>query len=325
MRSGDELPGVLRRVEEACRDGFGRWVPNGGAEWVGRVLARRDRGEVQMAVWEVDPALPAGCVVWEPVPGVGRRVILAFLEPNHRSPGSLGEMLRAFEEFEPLVGPAFLLPDAIPDLALEEQSACLEPAGWVHFDRMRMVFGPGQEVPGAPLQKAWQFRSLQSEDGPEMLELTCRAYRDYPGQLEWTHVDLERDLIEYADLLRSPAGSVVADSTFVVRVEGAIRGSVVTRRDASGTYVHSLQVDPRWHGRGLGRALLVRALTSLRDRGPPQEVWLRCLRQNERAVALYRSVGFHAASGPRDLGGGYWVRRKTLRAVLARPGNEKFR
>jgi ribosomal protein S18 acetylase RimI-like enzyme len=325
MRLGGESAAELRRMEELARTDFERFDPAGGADWVGKVLGRRERGEVRTGVWEDGTTHPGGWLAWESVPSAGRRVVLSFLEPSHRSGTFLGEMLTAFGEFEPLSGPAFFLPDAIPGLSLDEQSTVLESAGWIHFDRWRMIFPRELEVAAAPLQMAWRFRSLTPEDERELFELYCRAYRDYPGQLEWAHVELERDMIDYTEHIRTTTASIVPGATLVALVEGHVRGSVIARRDASGPYIDSLQVDPLWHGRGLGRALLVRALSALREGSVPEDVRLKCLGQNERAVALYRSVGFRVAPDPRHVASGYWVRRKTLRAVLARPGNEKFR
>lgn len=314
-----------RGMEEACVAAFGRFDPVRGAEGVRGILSRRDRGELQLGYWETRDGELAGCVAWEAVRSVGRRIALWFLEERHLSAESAGEMLRAFEELEPLAGPTFLVPDALPGLPLEAEADVLGPAGMVHFERERMVFPRGSEVPAAPLGSDWSIRHPTPEDATETFEVACRAYWDYPGQLEWPGVDLERDLALYVGHLRDRQHTVVPEATFVVLVQGQIRGNVVTRRDPTGPYIDSIQVDPRWHGRGLGRALMVRALEALRAGGPPEVVRLTYLQQNERAGALYRSMGFQVERVPRDVGSGYWVRQKTLRAVLDRPANTKYR
>jgi ribosomal protein S18 acetylase RimI-like enzyme len=326
VRVGPDASASARSLEARCRDGFEEFAPGTGADWVDSVLARRARGEVTTGLWEDDGGVPRGWVAWEKVPSVGRRVVLAYLTEPHRSAEGLADLLRAFEAAEPLAGPTFYVPDAIPGVSPEAQEEVLTTMGMVHFDRERVLFPHTQGVPAAMVHGTWRFRAPTPADAVDLLRLTCRAYRDYPGQLEWAHVDLVRDLILYADSLREHPESVVPEAGWVVSVGGGIRGSVVARRGANGRrYIDSLQVDPSWHGRGLGRALMVRALSALREHRPEEDVRLNYLRQNERAAALYRSLGFEPDPEPLPLRRGYWLRRRTLGAVLARPGNEKFR
>jgi ribosomal protein S18 acetylase RimI-like enzyme len=317
--------GKPRRLATACGVEFARFDPVRGAEWVASVDARCDRGEVRTGRWADPSGGSGGCVAWESIPNVGRRLVLWFLDERHRSRASLASLFRVFEAFEPLDGPVFYAPDALPGISLEDQAAVLEPAGMVHLDRERVVFPREAEVPGAPLGAHWVLRREEPADRPALFELAWRAYSDYPGQLEWRYVDLEKDLREYFDFLRNPTTPVLPEATFVALVHGQVRGNVIARRGASGPYIDSLSVDPRFQGRGIGRALMVRALEALRSGGPAEEVRLNYLRQNPRAAALYRSLGFRPDAVSRDLRSGYWVRRKTLQVVLARPENAKYR
>jgi ribosomal protein S18 acetylase RimI-like enzyme len=325
VRAVDRPAESLGVRDEEIREAFERSYPSTGAEWVATLFGRRDRGGLRWGQFEARDGSPLGAVGWELVPRVGRRVALWYLDPGHATGAALGATLRAFEEFDALNGPPFFWPDAVPGVSVEEQARVLEPAGLIHFDRARMVFPRRAEVPGAALGRGWRLRHPTPADDVELFEVARRAYRDYPGQLEWTYVDLERDLSLYAEHLRDRPASVVREATFVAEVRGRVRGNVVTRRTAAGPCIDSVQVDPRWQGRGLGRALMVRALDALAAGPVREDVRLRYLRQNERGGRLYRSVGFRPepqARGPED---GYWLRRKTLRAVLARPANEKFR
>ena len=117
----------------------------------------------------------------------------------------------------------------------------------------------------------------------------------------------------------------VPEASFGLSVGGELRGAVITSRDDRGPYIDSIQVDPRWQGRGMGRALLVRALGALQDAGNRDDVGLVYLRQNVPAEALYRSVGFVPSTFSRNVGRGYWIRRRTLRAVLDRAATAKYR
>ena len=321
----DPRPPAGVRIDEECLAAFDRFDPVRGAESVRELWARRDRRELSWGWWTDPDGAAGGALAWESIPRTGRRVLLWFLDERHRSRDALAAMLGAFEEFSPLDGPTFYLPDALPGVALEDESAVLEPSGMVHLDRERVRFPKDAELPAAPLGPSWTLRPPGPEDAPPLLELLGRAYADYPGQLQWTHVDLERDLRDYLEHLSDRRPTLLPEGTFVVLVQGRIRGNVIARRDAAGPYIDSLSVDPRWQGRGLGRALMVRALEGLRSAGPAEDVRLNYLRQNPRAGALYRSLGFRSEALPWDLRSGYWVRRKTLQVVIDRPGNAKFR
>lgn len=52
-------------------------------------------------------------------------------------------------------------------------------------------------------------------------------------------------------------------------------------------YLDQLFVAPRWQGQDLGRRLLAFTRTHL-----PDEIWLRCVRENEKAWRWYEREGF---------------------------------
>jgi GNAT superfamily N-acetyltransferase len=318
-------PGSAEEMERACQVDLERSYPEGGAAWWQTTLARRDRGEVHGALWEDATGVVGGYVFWEAIPSAGRRIVLWFLDRGHRRGASLKAIWDAFEEFEPLSGPVFVAPDTLPGVQEEERSTVLRGVGMIPLSYEWMTFGTGREVPAAPIGVAWRIRSTRPEDAKEVLAVACRAYWDYPGQLLWPHVNLERDLAQYAEGVRSGRPPVIPEATLVLEVHGQIRGNVVARRDAAGPTIESIQVDPGMQGRGVGRALLVHALSALREHRTTEEVRLNYLRQNGKGGALYRSVGFEPWAGLPYAGSGYWVRRKTLRAVLERPANTQYR
>ena len=57
----------------------------------------------------------------------------------------------------------------------------------------------------------------------------------------------------------------------------------------------SMAIRPEWQGQGIGKALMVQALKVLGERGH-ERVSLSVSKANERAVGLYRSMGFSLVS-----------------------------
>ncbi len=313
------------RWEEACAAAYERIRPDSGPAHVHRIFRSAETGERTLTEW-VDPhGAPAGVLVWEPVPEVGRRVVLGYLDSAHQDRSSFAALLTAFESFEPTRGPVFVIPDGLPGLLADDQAAVLEAADWIRLEEVTLVFPSSAPVPGATLGRDWTIRPPTADDRPALLTLAARAYREYPGQLGWPQVDLERDLTLYLDQLGTGRHRVIASATFVLVVGPSLAGHIVTSRDDHGPFIDSVQVDPRWQGRGIGRALLVRSLQALRDAGSSEEVAVVYLRQNSRAGSLYRSVGFVPTAQRRHVDPGLWVRRRTLRAVLERASTAKFR
>lgn len=83
----------------------------------------------------------------------------------------------------------------------------------------------------------------------------------------------------------------VDERTFVVLHGNELVGTLaLSLRDGRGG-VYGFVVDEQWRGRGIGRDVLARACTLLRDAGA-REVGLEVLTDNEHALGLYTSVGF---------------------------------
>ena len=57
-------------------------------------------------------------------------------------------------------------------------------------------------------------------------------------------------------------------------------------------YLDQLFVAPEYHGKNVGRTLLAFTRTHLTD-----EIWLRCVRENEKAWRWYEREGFRVREG----------------------------
>lgn len=89
-----------------------------------------------------------------------------------------------------------------------------------------------------------------------------------------------------ADRLDSPR-----ERTAIVELGGSAVGTLRLRRDVRGAAVHGFVIDPSLRGRGIGRAALRHACEQLRAEGA-QQIGLEVDVENDRALALYTSVGF---------------------------------
>ena len=74
-------------------------------------------------------------------------------------------------------------------------------------------------------------------------------------------------------------------SLFVADDQGTLAGMLALH--VSDHYLDQLFVAPAYHGRSVGRQLLV-----FTRRQMPDEIWLRCARENEKAWRWYEREGF---------------------------------
>jgi putative acetyltransferase len=123
------------------------------------------------------------------------------------------------------------------------------------------------------------IRLVRPEDREQLLYIWLRAVRA-------THVFLtEEDIQFYLPVVRDKALRVLD-----LCVAEAEDGGLAAFIGLSAAKVEMLFVDPAWHSRGIGRALLVHAA---RLRG---DLTVDVNEQNEGARAFYRKCGFREVS-----------------------------
>ncbi len=126
---------------------------------------------------------------------------------------------------------------------------------------------------GAPGDPALSLRPATSADVP----VVSRLLEDGFG---WSAPD---DLAGRLD----SAG----ERTLVVELSGTAVGTLRLTRDGTDAGIYGFVIDPAWQGRGIGRDVLRRACQQLRADGA-RRVGLEAAVENDRALALYTSVGF---------------------------------
>lgn len=80
-------------------------------------------------------------------------------------------------------------------------------------------------------------------------------------------------------------------TTLVIELRGSPVGTIRLTKDGEVGRIYGFVVDPSWQGRGIGRDALRRACEQLRAEGASR-VGLEVAVDNDRALALYTSVGF---------------------------------
>jgi mycothiol synthase len=131
-------------------------------------------------------------------------------------------------------------------------------------------------------------RPFRAGEEETWLELNNRVFAGHPENGAWTLEDFQA---------RAQQPWFRPEDLLMLEVDGALAGFCwlkVQQRDGEGYVgeVYIIGTTPEYHGRGLGRLLLSRALTHLHERGV-DAVAVYVDQSNERAVALYWSFEFH--------------------------------
>lgn len=254
---GDGYPGGVRHV--LVHDGGGALAGYGHLDVTDRVAG--SSGELV-----VDPSARGR--------GHGRALARALLEGSpdgrlrlwaHGDSGAAAALARAlgFDRGRVLLQMRRPLTEPLPDVVL--------PAGTTV-----RTFAPGRD------EAAW-------------LEVNARAFAAHPEQGRWTRTQLD---LRLAEDWFDPAGFFLAEQEgrlvgfHWTKVHGGTGGPGHAHEPVGEVYV--VGVDPDAQGRGLGPALTLLGLHSLRDRGLA-EVLLYVDESNVPAVRTYERLGFTTA------------------------------
>ncbi len=150
---------------------------------------------------------------------------------------------------------------------------------------MERSLGDDQPLPDVGVPAGFRLRAFDpGSDQPAFLALNARAFAHHPEQGSLGESDLRAKL---AEPWFDPAGFFLAEDE-----SGALLGFHWTKIHPDGTgEVYVIGVDPDAEGRGLAKALLVRGLRRLAERGC-REVILYVEGDHDRAVGMYEKYGF---------------------------------
>ena len=257
-------------------------LPLGGDEDVRHVLAEDSDGGV-LGYGHLD--------VTDPVAGSSAEVVV---RPSGRRHG-VGRQL-----VQELLGQS---PDGRLRLwAHGEHPAAAHLSRALGFQRSRVLWQmrrpltgelPSFTLPGGVILRAF----VVGRDEQEWTALNNRAFADHPDQGRW---GVEEVLLREREPWFDPAGFLLAeqDGRLVgfhwTKVHGSDPGSGKHAHEPVGE-VYVVGVDPAHQGRGLGPALTLAGLHSLRERGL-DAVMLYVDESNTAATRVYERLGFTRAA-----------------------------
>jgi GNAT superfamily N-acetyltransferase len=142
------------------------------------------------------------------------------------------------------------------------------------------------------LMKVRSFRTATAADAEALRDLEQVANLAALG-----HVFDPREFPFPAQAVLDRWRAVLAERSVTVDVADGSPGLVVFAAYDRTTLRH-LAVHPKWWGRGVGSTAVDRAVTRIRAGGVVPRLW--CLVDNERALALYRRLGWEATGAERQ-------------------------
>lgn len=207
------------------------------------------------------------------------------VDPDHRSPDTFLTLFEAgVSEVARRGGSAvraWLFQPRLNEVAL--RAGFIAERELLKLER-RLPAGFQSELPDARLPDGMRLAPFEpGRDESAWLEVNNAAFVDHPENGRWTKEILEHRMgqtwFRPEDLLMAWEGSTPAGFCWCKRVGG--EGEI---------YV--LAVAPSAQGSGLGRALVLQGL-ALMEQGGDHVAFLYVDADNQRALGLYRSLGFH--------------------------------
>lgn len=239
----------------------------------------------------------AGLVAWEP--GHDHPVAYAQISRGHDS-FSIELVVHPHHRYEMhLIGPEIL------NAALHE--VALNGGGHVHWWVFEPTIGHEQvaaQVGLAPGRTLHQMRRslplsqsdaaakvpvrtfVKGQDEDAWLNVNNRAFEHHPEQGGWDHSTLSARLSQpWFD----PNGFILHEIDH--ELAGFCWTKVDAETDPSLGEIYVIAVDPKFHGRGLGQAMVVSGLVNLAERGITTAM-LYVDAKNSAAMTLYERLGF---------------------------------
>jgi ribosomal protein S18 acetylase RimI-like enzyme len=265
------------------------------AAWVRAYEQRFDAGSVNGRLYVVD-GVPAGFVSWFPSGPVGVSVELLYLDrPTHGA----DPYAKLLAELESEAGPVAFVPGPLAGLSAEAEERLMRSLGFRRYARSEMVLERREPLAEPPAAPGETLRKVERADLPRLAELHRTAYRNrFDRYLFLELADEAEDAVrEVREILDGRWGEFLPEGSFVSERGSELVGAVLSVHGTTGALVADVMVSPAAQGLGVGRRVLARALRSMHDAGVAR-VYLNVTEGNERAIRLYRGLGFVRSMGP---------------------------
>jgi GNAT superfamily N-acetyltransferase len=229
---------------------------------------------------------------------------LCVLEPGERGQGIGGAMLGWSERRLAAIAPT--IPDDRPGQLFgftysSDRSgvALLEKNGWRQVARgYEMVRPTLDDIPDIAMPDGLVVRDVAEMDRRRVWEAARDAFRDHRDEQEWG----EEDWAQFA-------GDLPDHSLWIVAFDGdEVAGGIWNSIDAAENAHHgrnrgilaTVWTGAAWRRRGLAKALIVRSLARLRDRGMTSAYLGVDGANPNQAMDLYAGLGFEVATSSID-------------------------
>lgn len=254
-------------------------------QWIVVQIHKRVVGYSQLASWHEDDEVWVYFIGgWVLPEWRGKGIGTGMLHWGEALARQLAALQHPKERFEYAANASCTEQDAIALL--------LNEGYYIGFTTLEMRFDISTTLPATPpLPEGIEVRPALPEHYPLIISSIIESYQNaFPENRFRTTFDR---LAYYSAELRKPKynpklwyvawdGNEVAGQVFLVIENGQV-------------YVNQVSIRPVWRRKGLARALLIRALRDMRERGE-ELIWLDTYAEYQtRAMNLYRSLGFYVA------------------------------
>ena len=230
--------------------------------------------------------------------GGGSDIALMHILPRHASAGATQQLLEGVLRGLPASVSRVRAHDRLAHhwlhLPAGEARKVLIDRGFAAFDRVLLTRDLGRPLPPAPaLPPGLELRGTDASQADAYAKFAFEAYR---GTTDFNIITPDASPEAYLRLYRRFIGGELGAyaprlSLHLSDPSGTTVGVVHTIVLGRDPYVGDLSVAAAHRRKGLGRALLVRALNGYREAGHTR-TGLTVTAQNTAAYNLYRSVGF---------------------------------
>jgi ribosomal protein S18 acetylase RimI-like enzyme len=264
--------------------------------WVDSLRRKVEDGSFEGRLWFGPKDDAIGLAGWETAGRLGRRGWI-FLTEGYRSREALNEFLRRLEADPTNSLPFLSLGDDVPGISEGDRAAVFSARGFTSVVRADMRFPAGVDPPPVEGFGTRTARALGMTDEPWVADLLRRVYAGSPERaLFATSRDEEEDARQGAhEILHDGVGRWLPEASFGI-ADGDRLIAFTLANDFHGALISEVGVDPRFRRQGLARGLLPLTIRALRSAGFPSPRLVVTM-WNERAVRLYRSVGFEFVPG----------------------------